>query len=452
VTSWVLRLELRRSAAFLAAALSLPTAFVAAGVAGQGMRTAFGDARTNLVMLVPLALGVGAWQARRDRRSRVGDLLATTARPSWQRRLHIAVPLGIGAATGFLAVFAGLVVFALVVDTYVPPSLVLPAMAAALTLAAGVWLGAALGRALPWVVMPPLIVVAGLVGLTALVLFTDPEGDSDGLYPRSWLLNPTGTEGFSAFETLTTPVLIAQVLWMVALAAACLLLYVAARFWRLLAVVPIVLGLVLAGPLLPDHLHEGVTLDRGALALECTPDEPRICVRRVYPRLLDQLRDPGRDALAILAAKLPQAPTSVVQQYSTNDSHRPSTTEGRADTVYVELHPEVSGRVNASASDLRWLLLMGAGTPMCELATDNDIAGRLVAAAWLLEEEPLASAALMDVWGELPPITVTRPAYEALLALPPDEQRARVAALREAELECTGGDRLELLIGDGRSS
>jgi hypothetical protein len=193
-----------------------------------------------------------------------------------------------------------------------------------------------------------------------------------------------------------------------------------------------------------------VTLDRGALDLECTPDEPRICVRRVYPRLLDQLRGPGRDALAILSAKLPQAPTAVVQRYYTNDSRVTPTIEARADTVYVELVPEVSGRVNASDRDLRWLLLMGAGTPMCDPGLDGDVAARLVAAAWLLEEEPLLPPALENIWGVLPPGTQTQTvrAYEALLAVPPDEQRTRVAALREAELECTGGDRMQILIGD----
>jgi hypothetical protein len=452
MTSWLLRLEMRRSAALLAAAVSTPLLFLALGVAGQGMRVVLGDSRTELALLVPLAMGVGAWQARRDRRSRMLDLLATTSRPAWQRRLHIAMALGIGATTGFLVVFAGLTVYGRLVDSYFPPSLVLPAVAAALALAVGVWLGAAVGRVLPWVVVPPLVVVAGLVGMLTLAIFTDPEGDPDGLHPGSWLLNPSATEGFDSFETLTTPVLIAQVLWMVALAAAGLLVYVATRFWRLLAALPVVLGALLAGSLLPRHLQEGVTLDRGALALVCTPDEPGVCVRRVHPRLLDQLREPGRDALAILSAKLPQAPTSVVQRFFTNDSQVPPL-EARSDTLYVDVFPDVSGRVAASEGDLRWLLLMGAGAPWCETALgsmdfERYTAARLVAAAWLLEEEPLAPPALLDVWGELPPTTVTRPAYEALLALPAVEQRARVAALREAELECGRGDRMEILIGD----
>jgi hypothetical protein len=453
MTGWVLRLEVRRSAARLAAALSLPLVFLVFGVPGQGLRVVLDDARTELLLLVALALGLGAWQARRDRRSRMVDLLATTARPSWLRRLHIALPLGLGAMTGFLAVFAGLVGYGVATGVYVPPLLVPPAVAAALALAAGVWLGAAIGRALPLVWVPPLIVVAGLVGMTTLAIVTDPEGRPGGLSPGAWLLNPSGTEGFDEFETLTTAVQVAQVWWMVALAAACLVLFVAAGFVRLLAVVPIGLGAVVAGTLLPTYLHEGVTLDRGALALVCTDDEPLVCARRVHPRLVDQLREPGREALAILAAELPQAPTRVVQRYSTNDS-RPPPLERPVDVLYVEVFPGVSGTLDVSERDLLWTLLMGAGTPICEDALNSSTferynAARLVAAAWLLEEPPLAPSDPDGYWGWLPPTSISTPAYEALLALPADEQRSRVAALRAAELECGPGDRLALLTGAG---
>ena len=43
-------------------------------------------------------------------------------------------------------------------------------------------------------------------------------------------------------------------------------------------------------------------------------------------------------------------------------------------------------------------------------------------------------------------------ALAALRRLPPDEQRERVAALRDAELTCAPGDRLDLLTGPGSSS
>lgn len=102
--------------------------------------------------------------------------------------------------------------------------------------------------------------------------------------------------------------------------------------------------------------------------------------------------------------------------------------------------------------------MMGAGTLECTSLPqgaavtleflDRRFAARLVAAAWLLEEEPQAAPA--EDWGSAADLPVTGPGYEALLALPDDEQRVRVAALRAAELACDGSDLMEILTGDGR--
>ncbi|MGH9212506.1 MAG: hypothetical protein ACRD2C_17800 [Acidimicrobiales bacterium] len=457
MTGRILRIELRRTAALWAAAISLPLTALAGSVGGQGMAIVVGDARTELAFLLALALGVGASQARRDRRSRTSELLATTARPQWQRLLHTAVALGIGAVAGLLGVFGGLAVYGLVVGTYVPVTVAAAVVVMALYLAAAVWLGAACGRVVSSRLVPPLIVVFGLVAIVYVALLTDPEGRTDGRYPATFLLNPSSGEGFDAFETLTGRAQLAQVAWAVALAVACLVLCVATRYARLSAVVPVVVGLAVAGLLLPRYLHEAVTVDRGAIALECTPDEPRVCVRRVHARVLDQLREPGQEALAIMSAKLPQAPTTVVETYLANDSDL-QPPEPRADTLYAQLIPGVSGRVRETESDLLWTLLMGAGTLICPdtppaaATSGRYTTARLIAAAWLLEEEPLAPSAVDDYWGWLPPTSVTGPAYEALLALPADEQRARVAALRQAELDCDDGDRLDILVGDRSAS
>ncbi len=48
---------------------------------------------------------------------------------------------------------------------------------------------------------------------------------------------------------------------------------------------------------------------------------------------------------------------------------------------------------------------------------------------------------------EGPDETLARQALAALRALPADEQRARVTALRDAERTCAAGDRLEMLTG-----
>lgn len=87
---------------------------------GRGNDRRHGQQRANLGLLVPLGLGLGAWQARRDRRSRTLELLATTARPRWQRLLHTAAALGIGAVTGYAVTVAGLTAYAAVIGAYVP--------------------------------------------------------------------------------------------------------------------------------------------------------------------------------------------------------------------------------------------------------------------------------------------------------------------------------------------
>jgi hypothetical protein len=202
---------------------------------------------------------------------------------------------------------------------------------------------------------------------------------------------------------------------------------------------------------LPRHAHEALVLDQGAVALVCTPDTPKVCVRRVHRAALDGLREPAREALAILSAKLPQAPTRVVEAYFPLDPASGSPLPPRPDTLYAEVSTDNMGRIAVPARDTLWALLMGAGTQPCDNAppfpsqerTRSD-AARLVAAAWLLDEKPLSPSDRPDVWGWLPDQTLSRPAYEALRALPADEQRARVAALREAELACGGRDRLAI--------
>jgi hypothetical protein len=169
----------------------------------------------------------------------------------------------------------------------------------------------------------------------------------------------------------------------------------------------------------------------------------------MHPHVLDDLRGPGRQALRIMAAKLPQSPTAVVEPYYGNDV--PVTPlVPRADTVYAEVRTDGAGRLDATEGEILWTLLLGAGTPVCPDVLGaygpRYSAARLVAAAWLPEEEPPPPADPDDPG--LPDVTMTSSAYEALLAVRADEQRARVAALRQAELACDGGDRLDILTGD----
>jgi hypothetical protein len=352
------------------------------------------DQRQALFELVPLAMGVAAWHARRERRSRMDELLATTARPRWQRVLPGAAALAIGALAAYLlsaAAGAGMVVAA---GGYLSP-VALPIIAVGgLALVVGVSFGLGLGRWLPFVLVPPLLVVY----LAAAVLFGDTEAYTEGpnasFEPPGWLLlwgdlQVVGTEFDVAAVTARTH--LGQGLWAVALATAGLLVFATARRrTRAAAIVAVVLGAVVAVAVFPERYADAYHLDPGAAALVCTPDAPRVCVMRAHQAALADLRGPAREALAILAAKLPDAPTRVVE-VTYMDPPPPW-----ADTVWIALQVGGNGREARSAlgtaPDLRWDLLLGAGTPACANAPApgtpgrrQDEIARFVAAAWLLD-------------------------------------------------------------------
>jgi hypothetical protein len=453
VTARILRIELRRSAAVWAALVSLPLV-LSYGEVGQGLSTVASSLRHNLLEgFIPLLLGLGAWQARRDRRSRTEELIATTPSPRWRRGLPTAAALAIAAVAGLSLVFAGLAAYAGAVGAYVPVNSLAFTAVTALYLVAAVWFGLAIGRLLPWALTAPLLVVAGFVVMAVLGLFIDDEG---GVPNAGAMLLVPGSGDIGHFAASSGRVILAQGLWAVALAGAGLILYAAGRRVRLAVLVPVVVGLVAVSPLLPRYAYQAQVLDRGAVALVCTPDAPRICVTRVHRLALDDLRGPGREALAVLSAKLPQAPSSVVEQVEDPGRDTGNDPPARADTISTVLMYDDQGRITVPARDVMWSLLLGAGTTPCGNAPPgpsrerlrHDTA-RLVAAAWLLDEEPLPPTHLPDWWGWLPDQTVTLPAYEALRALPAEAQRARVAALREAELACDQRDRLDLLTGPG---
>jgi hypothetical protein len=110
VTGRILRIELRRSTAVWAALLLAATgAFLLRALNppyGTWMEVAVVQ-RDMMQLTWPLALAAGAWQAYRERRSRVEELVATTPRPRWRRVQPIAVAMALAAAVGYLLMLAG---------------------------------------------------------------------------------------------------------------------------------------------------------------------------------------------------------------------------------------------------------------------------------------------------------------------------------------------------------
>lgn len=450
MTRRILRLELRRSAAAWAALISLPLVVFAPGEVGRGLMVLAGDQRQLLSLSVPLALGIGGWQSRRDRRSGMEELLSTTARPPWQRMLPTAVAVALGVVAGCWAVFAGFVGQAAAYDAYLAVPALPTVVVTSLFLVVAVWSGQAIGRMVPSVLTPPLVVVAGFAGMLAPEVLVD-EGGSQ---PPTMLLLPTLPSGLGYLGAYTATTHFAQGLWALSLAVAALFLLVARGPRRLVAVLPVVLGLAAVLPVLPRQPADTYKVDSDATAPVCTPDTPRVCVIRVHHLSLEGMRGPAREALEVLAAKLPQAPTSVVEviQDPATGWNPPAPT---ADVLHADLYTvgwnDSMGRVAVSDRDLLWNLLLGAGTLPCGNASpwqtperQRHETARVVAAAWLLGEEPRG---LSDMWWWLPEPSVTGAALATLRELPAEEQRARVAELRAAELACDRRDRLEILIG-----
>src|SRR5690606_14141120 len=87
-TRHVLRTELRRSTAGVAAVatLALGASLLVAEAsswAGRWMGLA-AAVRFSTLLLAPAAVALGVWQGGRERRRRIGGLLASTPRPRWQ--------------------------------------------------------------------------------------------------------------------------------------------------------------------------------------------------------------------------------------------------------------------------------------------------------------------------------------------------------------------------------
>ena len=454
----ILRIELRRSiapwATLLIAGIGVFVLFASNPPYQSWMELAITQ-RDILQLTWPLALAAGAWQGMRERRSGVEELMATTSRPRWQRVLPVAAAMAIAALVTYLVMLAGAAGHLRYLDGYFPTGAIPVIAVGVLSLVAAAWLGVALGSLLPSPLTAPMLVVVGFLALALVppVIFDHERGR-----PGTALLFPSlqgPRDGAVAAQMLSTRANLTQGLWLAALAVTGLAVYAAARRrTRVAAVVPVLLGAVIAVPAMPDWIADAWVEDRRATELVCTSGEPRICLERRLTHVVDDLREPAGQALAILAAKLPPAPTQVLLQ----DPNQQPTGPQPADTLLV---------AGAELADqppdvLLAIMLDGAGVWPCENIVGPDkprpvpdgqaadpvaryFAARSAVAAWLLDREPRPMLAPID--DPDASFALAGQALAALRALPVDEQRARIAAFRDAERACAEGDRLELLTG-----
>ncbi|ROO50997.1 hypothetical protein EDC02_5860 [Micromonospora sp. Llam0] len=378
-----------------------------------------------LDLIWPLVLAVGATYGRRDQASRMAELVATSARPGLVRVAPRAVAVVGCLAGGYTGGVIEVLARAVLAADHQPTGWVWPVLLGAASVAAAGLLGLGLGRLLPSRLTAPLLAVGALAVVVGLHLLAESTGS------RVPLLGPAFLGPADGYSTIDGRAVVGKLVWFVALAATGWALYAAAtRRSRLLAVLPGVVGLLVALIVLPP-VDEAAHPDLQATGLVCADGTPRVCVSRVDASALPELVGPARRALTLLA-KLPDPPTAVVQQVSPHGT----AIAQRRDTVHFELLIYGDGTIASGLPTLEAEILDGAGTWACGAALD-DVDGwepiqaaRAAAGLWLQGRD----AAPDEFWH--PVQGMVEEALATLRSLPADEQLARVAALRQAALDC----------------
>jgi hypothetical protein len=392
--------------------------------------------RFLLVLLWPLVVGAGAVQGMRDSRSGVVELLGTAPRPGLHRAAGLATAVAVPVVLGYLLVFAVGAVQVIANGGFFSFDWLPIVLVGVLAMIAGAWIGLGVGKLLPHPLTAPALVVAVF---TAVIAFRG------GVIPlRVALLSPAFEAVDDPFFTTSGRVDLGQAIWLVGLALTGLLALAARSRWaKVLAAVPVVVGLAVALPVLPATPAEGRGVDPVAIARVC--DGP-VCVTRMHEAELARIAGPGKEALRLLGT-LPDAPVQVVEldRRLGLDEVPPRT----ADAVVADLS-DPTLRLSTEADDLTRALLAGAGTPSCldELGGPSrldELTARTIAAAWFLGElKPLKG----NIWVGGETARRTGRAWATFRALPADEQRERIIALRRAGLTCQG-NQLDILVGDG---
>ena len=445
-----LRIELRRSAAAGTALLLIALGIVGyvwgANSAPGGWATMAFAQRVDLFIMWPLAIGAGAWQARRERIAGVGELFATSPRSPAQRLTPVAAALAIAVVAAYLVMLlAGTVRVGLSpADMYFTLEGAAAAAVGAGSLISAAWLGLWLGRLIPSAFTAPVVTMLGVALMTVL-----DEVDMRVSGPAFSLLVPALESPYQR-DHVQLPLEVSgqQALWLAALAVTAFTFTTAARRrGQLLALVPVAIAALIVIPTLPPGDTDSVyTEDKDARRLVCTQDLPKVCVMRVHSGILAEVTGPSRKALRAMAF-LPEAPTSVAEVPEPAPLGPGSL--GQATSTPVEPEEPVDPRTVSmtvylnrgghydETETLVGDLVDGAGTPDCDTSEwspeqrDRYFVAREIAGAWLARTSGSAapessSPALFDL------------GWKVLTALPADTQRKRLIAFRADALRCSG--------------
>ncbi|GIE77399.1 hypothetical protein Aph02nite_33490 [Actinoplanes philippinensis] len=389
--------------------------------------------RSYLMLSCPVAIGVGAWLARREHRAGVAELFAGTPRPRRQRVLlsMAAVAGAVGVAQVAVLVVTGLWIAS--TARYLPGEAVAAAGVGVLAVITSAWIGMALGRLAPTAVTAPVLAVAGFGAMLALPMAFHEDRLSTLASP-AWGMNQ-----FIEYQTVPLRASAAQAVLAAGVAVAAVVLLAAGRWrTRAAALLPLVLGVALGVAVMPRD-YDRVTIDPVAQQQVCTGDAPRVCVARVHAGLLDEVTPYAREALALLA-KLPDPPTSAVENTNVYLDEKSVIRYG-ADTVPFDVRVGDDGHVEHPEFVLTRMLESGGATS-AGCPDGFDVPAAMAAGAWLSGRRPVrdpdAGGYVVEP-GETPPPSDEVEAarlWEGLRELPEAEALARVVAVRQAALTC----------------
>jgi len=275
--------------------------------------------RVSLLALCPLMVSAGAWQAGRERRRDIGELVAATPRPGWHSLVAAWLAVTLAGIAGLVVAFAGAAVLVARVATYGGGDWWQRAAVGVLALAAASAGGVLVGRRVPLRVAAPIAGLATYLGLAILTYWNAAPARLSPAYGGRWMysLVPEWVTGL-------------QVTWLVALTA--LLLAVAVRRGRV-ALLAGAVAVAAAVPISTAPSWNRAPADPAAVELVCTTSGPEVCLTRVNAFLLDEVAAVAQPILARLDG-IPGAPRQAVDQ-----TVRPAgaSVVEDADTVWLDL-------------------------------------------------------------------------------------------------------------------
>ena len=388
--------------------------------------------RVMLIVLVPLAVAAGTWQAGRERRRRIVELLGSTPRPRWQQVVIAWAAVTIGMSAGLLAVWISGAVLVAPVATYPGRNWWWTLIVAILGLAAGSAIGVAIGSLIPGRIVAPLVGLACYVVLGVVAYQSSPG--------YTWL-SPTLGYTTDGGQYLPLSFQLLQGLWLAALTATILVLVGARQ--KLWALLPAGMAVAAAIPIVSGPGYDRWISDPVAREPTCVAGPPEVCLARINAFLLDEFAPRAQAALDRWAG-VPGGFVRAVDS-STRDEGERGQWPDRTVAVSVTRYATAVGGLSPQ-DEYEWKLTdefasaaANIAVPYCdefETESADAVQAMNVAYLWAGGEVPAGV-----IGGEPSPDLY----LDRLLALPETEQKAWMGRYLAASKKCDDSAMAELV-------